>query len=103
MEHIGSDIRNIYEGPANLYRGIEGVGGKLVLSEDRLIFTPHNLNIQKEQEIICLNEIVSIDKAKSLGIFPNSILIKTSASKFKFVVKKRKEWVQRILDALGEI
>ena len=37
------------EGPANLFRGLEGVGGKLFITNKKLIFNSHEMNIQKGQ------------------------------------------------------
>ena len=86
----------LYSGSANLSRGIEGVGGKLELTRDAIIFKPHALNIQREELYIALADVKEIAQASSLGIVPNAINIGTDIDEFKFVVHNRKEWLDRI-------
>ena len=46
------DLPLLFESSANLYRGAEGVGGKLMLTREYLLFKPHFINIQKEEEMV---------------------------------------------------
>lgn len=86
----------LFESPANLYRGVEGVGGKLMLTREYLLFKPHFMNIQKEEEIIYLKEIEEVKKVNTLGIIPNALKVVTKQTEYKFVVKKRNRWIDEI-------
>jgi len=88
----------IKSGPANLQKGIETVGGKLYLTNQRLIFEAHNINTQKDVAFININEITETERSwtKFLGIlpiYPNSLSVLTSNEKeYRFVLFKRNEW-----------
>ena len=86
----------LLEGPANLFRGFEGVGGKLTLSTESLIFEPHAINIQKDEETIFLRDITSVEKTNTLGIIPNGLKVTTTQKEYRFVVKKRNLWLVKI-------
>lgn len=89
------DTENIeYEGPANLFRGLEGVGGKLVLTNEKVIFASHNFNIQKGQTDIYYEDIINIESRKTKKLIDNGIRITTQNSKsFDFVVNDRDQWI----------
>ena len=86
----------LLEGPANLFRGFEGVGGKLTLSTESLMFEPHAINIQKGEETIFLRDITSVGKTNTLGIIPNGLKVTTTQKEYRFVVKKRNLWLVKI-------
>lgn len=89
------DNENIeYEGPANLSRGIEGVGGKLVFTNQKLIFASHKFNIQKGQINIKYSDIIDIETRKTAKLIDNGIRITTKDSKsYDFVVNDRDQWI----------
>ncbi len=89
------DNENIeYEGPANLFRGIEGVGGKLVFTNQKLIFASHKFNIQKGQTDIYYDDIINVETRKTSGLTDNGIRITTKDSKsYDFVVNDRDQWM----------
>lgn len=91
-----NSMQLVFEGPANLYRGFEGVGGKLTLSTDCLRFVPHAINIQKDKETILLADITRVEKTNTLGIIPNGLKVVTANGKYKFVVRKRNQWFTKI-------
>lgn len=83
--------------PANLFRGIEAVGGRLKITNNRLVFEPHEFNIQKENLEIVLAQIEKVRPVNTLGIVPNGILVKLkTGEEYKFVVWKRKELINLI-------
>lgn len=89
------------EGPANLQKNIETVGGKLLLTQEKLIFTAHNFNIQGGVTEINVSEIKGIEKCwtKFLGfipLLPNSFLVATAEGGFRFVVTGRNAWMAAI-------
>ncbi len=69
------------EGPANLFRGIEGVGGKIFLTDKKLIFKSHKINIQKGQTDIKYENINEIIERKTAKLIDNGIRIKTKDAK----------------------
>ncbi|MCK4666416.1 hypothetical protein KAU33_06690 [Candidatus Dependentiae bacterium] len=88
--HLKEDENLLYHVKANLYRGIEGVGGDFRVTDKRVLFHPHALNVQKDPEEIDLPDIVAIVKKNTLGIFPNGIFMKLKDGReLHFVVNKR--------------
>ena len=63
------------EGPANLFRVIEGVGGKIFLNNKKVIFKSHKINIQKGQTDIEYSTIKEIVKRKTAKLIDNGIII----------------------------
>jgi len=92
----------VRDGPANLQRGLETVGGRLHLTDQRLVFESHRFNIQTGVTIIALSEVARLRKTwtKFLGLIPlapNSLSVHTSAgAEYRFVVWDRKGWIQEI-------
>jgi hypothetical protein len=89
--HTGETI--IFQTGANHFKHLEAVGGQLCLTDKRLIFKSHNLNIQNHELTIDLEDIKSIDTFKPLWLTNNGIVIKTdNPTVEKFVVEKREKW-----------
>lgn len=93
------------EGTANLFRGFEAVGGKLYLTNRRLIFESHAFNVQTGATLIELATISRVEKTwtKLLGLIPlipNSIVVSNNAGEdFKFVVTGNRDvWIKTIFD-----
>ncbi|WP_217363242.1 GRAM domain-containing protein [Winogradskyella undariae] len=85
------------EGPANLYQGIEGVGGKIFLTDKKLIFKSHKINIQIRQTNIEYKNIDKISKRKTIKLINNGIRIITNdGNKYDFVVNERDLWLEKI-------
>jgi hypothetical protein len=94
---MSEDEKLIKEGGANHFKGKEGVGGKLVLTDKRLIFKSHKLNIQNHQDNFDLQKIVKAEGTKTLGILNNGLSIElTNKDTHKFVVDEPNEWVSEI-------
>lgn len=92
------DESMVKSGLANLQKGIETVGGKLYLTNRRLIFEAHALNIQGGNTLIDLTIIDSLELkwTKFLGLFPlfpNSLaVICKDGQEFWFVLYGRTTW-----------
>lgn len=86
----------IMEGEANHFRGKESVGGRLYLYDDKVVFKSHKFNFQNHQTIIAMNKINEVRTSSTLGFIPNGLQIITDSYVEKFVVNKRKDWIQRI-------
>ena len=88
---------------ASLFRGIEGVGGKIFFTNQRLIFKSHSFNIQKGQTNIDYSEIKNIEKRKTIKIVDNGIKVSTKEGKeYCFVVNNRDIQIQKIKNKLVE-
>lgn len=86
-----------HEGPANLFRGVEGVGGKLLLTDKRLIFKSHQLNIQAGETRILLEDIQETSPRKTAKLFQNGMRVLDKAGEhFDFVVYERDNWLSKI-------
>tara|TARA_Y100000815_G_scaffold150927_1_gene136978 strand:- start:24 stop:605 length:582 start_codon:yes stop_codon:yes gene_type:complete len=91
------------EGSANLFRGIEGIGGKIFLTNKKLIFKSHKINIQKGQTDIEYSTIKEIVKRKTAKLIDNGIRIITDDGKeFDFVVNERDLWFEKITERLNK-
>ena len=81
---------------ANHYKGLEAVGGSLFLTNKRLIFESHSLNIQNHQCIIPLETITGFKKCPTGLVFPNGLLIETETGTEKFVVNRRQSLLNHL-------
>ena len=96
------DENILFDTPANHFKGIEGVGGRLYLTNRRLIFKSHKLNIQNHQLSIDLSDIKQVDRYKMLGLVNNGLALTTIPDKTeKFVVEKIEKWVKILTDKNG--
>ena len=101
---LESDELLSFEGPANLFRGKEAVGGRLFLTTHRLIFVSHNLNIQNGTTLLDLNQIVSLSPRKTLGLIQNGLTIQLEGGKdYHFVVYNPDLWQEKIENAVAEL
>jgi hypothetical protein len=91
---IDPDEQLIFESQANHFKGIEAVGGKLYLTDKKIIFKSHKLNIQNHKLDINLSEITQVNRYKHLGLISNGFSIQTvNNRKEKFVVENIDEWI----------
>lgn len=87
----------VRKGPANLFRGIESVGGRLLLTDRRLVFQSHKVNVQTGLDAWRLEEITNVKAARTLLIVPNGLLVHLAdGTRKRFVVWQRAEWVREI-------
>jgi hypothetical protein len=89
---------------ANLFRGVEAVGGRIILTTQRLLFESHGLNIQNEPLAIRLNEIVGVTTCNTLGVVPNGMTVRCkSGEHYQFVLWGRKRAINLIKQQLALI
>ena len=82
---------------ANHFQGVEGVGGKLYLTNKRLIFKSHNFNIQNHEFSIRLSEVDKVKRYHTFGVVNNGLLITTIHNSIeKFVVQEPEEWMNQL-------
>jgi hypothetical protein len=93
-----SDENIIKEGGANHFKGKEGVGGKLVLTNKRLIFKSHKFNIQNHQDNFELTQVEKLQATKTLGFLENGLMLElTNNEQHKFIVDMPTDWIDKIL------
>jgi hypothetical protein len=99
---LRSNEKLVREGGANLQRGVEAVGGRLFLTDQRLFFQSHSFNVQNGATDIPLSEVKGTELrwTKFLGViplFPNTLaVLTTSGEEYCFVLYVRKEWAAAI-------
>ncbi len=92
----------IKEQDANHFVSIEAVGGKLFLTNQRLYFKSHILNIQGHELTMELGDIENVEKRNTLLIVPNGISVKLKGGKEEnFVVMGRDSWIEEISKTKG--
>lgn len=85
------------EGPANLFKGIEGVGGKLVLTNQRLIFKSHKINLQRGLTELQLDSITEVKPVKLSKLVKNGLkVLCTTGEQYLFVVHDRDFWLSSL-------
>jgi len=93
---LGEQI--IHEGPANHFKGWEGVGGRLYLTNQRLIFKSHAFNFQNHTFSLPLHQIQDARPALTIGLISNGLQIATKDGRMEnFVVEDRDNWVSKIV------
>lgn len=97
---LESSEYEIRVGAANHYMGNEGVGGKLFLTNRRLRFKSHSINIQVHELSIPLSRIVKIEKVKGFLSFNQIGVFLKDGSVEKFVVYNRDAWM---IDIMSEV
>jgi hypothetical protein len=94
---IESGEQVVKEAGANHFKGLEGVGGKLVLTDKRLIFKSHKYNVQNHQDTYGLNQIDTVLKTKTLNTISNGLTIGLRDQRTeRFVIDRPEEWVECI-------
>lgn len=82
--------------PVNLLKGFEKIGGKLFLTNKRLIFKSHKLNIHRKQISFEFTQISEVIERKSKA-FDNGIRITTVDNKnHDFVVQDSDQWLKKL-------
>lgn len=100
--NLRANEKLLREGAANMQRGAESVGGRLFLTDQRLLFQSHSFNVQTGATEISIAEISETELCwtKFLGIIPlipNCLLVHTiSGAEFSFILFGRKQWAAAI-------
>jgi len=92
----------VKEGAANLQRSIETVGGKLYLTNHRLVFEAHKFNVQRGATEVELSNVQSLRPCwtRQWGLFPilpNSLAVYTKdGEEYRLVLFGRSAWILAI-------
>ena len=93
--------RVITEGLANHFQGAISNGGMLALSQRRLRFRGHAVNVSQYDRSWGLDQIESVAAVMTAFVIPNGLLVRLrDGRKERFVVSGRHEWVRAIDAAL---
>ncbi|MGL4549797.1 MAG: GRAM domain-containing protein, partial [Gemmataceae bacterium] len=84
------------QGPANHFRGWEGAGGWLYLTDRRLLFRSHHFNAQNHELSVPLEEILEVETCSTAWVIPNGLRVVTARGAERFVVEGRRDWVEVI-------
>lgn len=98
---LSTDEKVIKEGPANLQKIVWTKGGRLYLTNKRLVFEPHAFNININKELVAnLQDIKNVRKSWTkflmIPLLPNSIRVETTSGNYGFVVFKKLDWIEKI-------
>ena len=92
----------VFETRANHFKGAEGVGGKLSLTNKRLVFKSHKFNIQNHELSISLSDVDKVDRYRTLGIVNNGLSVTTTDNAIeKFAVQQPDEWINQLTEKNG--
>ena len=96
---IDADETIVFETGSNHFKGAEGVGGKLYLTNKRLVFKSHKFNIQNHKLSISLLHIDKVDRYKTLGIANNGLVVTTVNNTIeKFAVQQPDKWIKQLTE-----
>jgi len=99
---LGTDEEIETEGLANLFRSVQAVGGKLFLTNEKLIFKSHKLNIHTGQSDIPYHTIAEVQTTKTGNLIDNGLRIKTADGlEFDFVVADRESWMEKLQEKIN--
>jgi hypothetical protein len=94
-----ADENILFETAANHFKGAEAVGGKLYLTNKRLVFKSHKLNIQNHQLSLNRSDIQKVDRYKTMWMADNGLSVTTiNGSVDKFVVEHRDKWLDYLTE-----
>lgn len=103
------DEKIIREGKANSFTFINSRGGKLAITDRRVLWQGHGFNVGAQADIIELKNIAAYGKCATISIFnllipiPNAFYISTNDGKtYKYTVYKRKEWLAALDKAVKD-
>lgn len=87
----------IKEYGANLFKGKEGVGGKVALTDKSVIFKSHKVNIQTGETIIDIQDITGFEiKNRIFNLLNNQITLTTAIDNYKFIIQERDDFIKEL-------
>jgi hypothetical protein len=93
---LDTDEKEIKVAGANHMVGMEAVGGKLLLTNKRLVFKSHFLNIQTHQLDVAFPRIQLMTVGKTLGLLENVLSVTIDNQNHRFIVEDPRTWVVAI-------
>ena len=96
MPQLEPGERILREAPANHFVGPEAVGGWLVLTDRRLVFKSHRLNVQRHELSLRPAEIGGTEPVRTLGLADNGLAVWVGGRRELFVLDDREAWAEAI-------
>jgi len=81
----------LFESGSNHFKGVEGIGGKLFLTDKRLVFKSHKLNFQNHEEEFDPSQIENIENSNG-----KKFNFEYQGKLEKFIVDSPKEWIKQL-------
>lgn len=86
-----------------MQRGWEAVGGKLIITKTKIVFTSHSMNVQTGDTVIAISEIKKLKRANRLGFVPTGLdIVMEDGTKYEFTVPDRNKLIKQINELRGE-
>ncbi len=93
LPKLSTDEQVLKEGATNHFKGWEVAGGLLFLTDRRLVFKSHCLNIQTHELSLPLADIEQASPYRIWGLFRTGLRVQTKQGKTeRFVVSDREAW-----------
>jgi hypothetical protein len=87
----------IKEYGANLFRGKEGVGGKIALTDKSILFKSHKVNIQRGETVVFMEDITGFEiNNRIFNLLNNEITLSTTDKDYRFIIQEREEFVKEL-------
>ena len=99
---LETDEEIIRKERANHLQPMEGVGGRLLLTNRRLFFKSHMFNVSTREISIRLEEIIAVEAKRGDLISKKLEIFLENGSIENFIVNHRKTWVKVIEQAIEE-
>jgi hypothetical protein len=96
---LNENERILFEGLASHGAGGPKVGGRLYLTDQRLIFKSNILNIKASEWQVFLQDVIDVTPSNALGFLRNELTVKTKSDLSKFIVSERDKWLNLIQNA----
>ena len=96
------DERLLLESPADHMKGLIPVGGKLFLTDKRLVFKSHRINVRRHQQEFRLNQVNTVVQGE--GKLGRVLQVTFANNKIeRFIVESPLQWIQMLQQQLNMI
>jgi hypothetical protein len=87
---------------ANLFRGVEAVGGSVVVTKRTIRFEAHAVNVQNGREVIQMADVVSVEPVNTMAVVPNGALVRLrDGGQRQFVLEDRDSFIHIVRTQLS--
>ncbi len=102
---LRDDEKIVKKDHANFDSEMEKLHGALYLTTERLVFVGYVMGMDRKYlKEVSLGALKQVATARSLGIIPNALVVKTAEKeKLRFVIQHRNEWYQALRECLEPV
>ncbi len=102
LPKLSTDEQVLKEGAANYFKGWGGAGGLLFLTDHRILFKSHCLNIQEHELSLPLTDIERATPYLVWGLVRTGLQVQTKQGEIeRFVVSDREAWATAITGSIS--